>query len=99
MRVLRVLLRKEFLQIFRDRTLVGMLFVMPLVQLVVLANAATFEVKRARMYVVDHDGSEASRAVVTRLAASGRFVPAEASPSVALADDAMRDRRVELIVV
>lgn len=99
MRVLRFLLRKEFLQIFRDRTLVGLLFVMPLVQLVVLANAATFEVTRARLYVVDHDGSDASRAVVTRLAASGRFVATESSPSVARADDAMRDRRVELIAV
>ena len=45
LRVLRFLLRKEFLQIVRDRTLLGMLFIMPVIRLLVLANAVTFEVK------------------------------------------------------
>ncbi|HEX6060284.1 MAG TPA: ABC transporter permease [Gemmatimonadaceae bacterium] len=99
MRPLRFLLRKEFLQILRDHTILRMLFVMPVVQLLVLANAATFEVREARMYVVDHDRSAASRGVADRLAASGRFVAVAASPSVALADDAMLDRRADLILV
>lgn len=98
MRALRFLLRKEFLQIFRDHTILPLLFVMPMVQLLVLANAATFEVKSARMYVVDLDRSTMSRGVVTRLAASRRFVPAAASPSMARADEAMLDRRVDLIL-
>ncbi|HEX5829361.1 MAG TPA: ABC transporter permease [Gemmatimonadaceae bacterium] len=98
MRALRFLLRKEFLQIGRDRVILGMLFVMPLVQLLLLANAATFEVRRARIYVVDHDHSPMSRAVVERFAASGRFILADASPSVALADDAMLDREVDVIL-
>ena len=55
MRALRFLIRKEFLQIFRDRTLVGLLFIMPMIQLVVLTNATTFEVKTARLYVVDRE--------------------------------------------
>ncbi|HET7458641.1 MAG TPA: ABC transporter permease [Gemmatimonadaceae bacterium] len=99
MRALRFLLRKEFLQIFRDRVILGMLFMMPVVQLLVLANAATFEVKSARLYTVDRDHSTASRAVVDRLAASGRFVPTAASPSTALADDAMLARKVDAILV
>lgn len=99
LRVLRFLLRKEFLQIVRDRTLLGMLFIMPVIQLLVLANAVTFEVKSARMYVIDKDHSSMSRGVATRLAASGRFVPTESSPSMAAGDEAMLDRRVDLIVV
>jgi ABC-2 type transport system permease protein len=99
MRALRFLLRKEFLQIFRDHVLVGMLFVMPLVQLLILSNAATFEVKGARLFVVDHDHSAMSRGVVDRLAASERFVPTAASASVAQADAAMLDREVDVIVV
>jgi len=99
LRVLRFLLRKEFLQIVRDRTLLGMLFIMPVIQLLVLANAVTFEVKSARMYVIDKDHSSMSRGVATRLAASGRFVPTESSPSMAEGDEAMLDRRVDLIVV
>ena len=99
MRALRFLLRKEFLQIFRDRTILGMLFVMPAVQLLVLANAASFEVKSARLYVVDQDRTTASRGVVDRLAASGRFVPTAASPSLARADDAMLAREADAILV
>lgn len=99
LRALRFLLRKEFLQIVRDRTILGMLLVMPVIQLLVLANAVTFEVHSARMYVVDRDHSSMSRGAVTRLAASGRFVPVESSPSAGEADDAMLRGRVEVILV
>ena len=99
MRALRFLLRKEFLQIFRDRVILRLLFMMPLVQLVVLSNAATFEVKRARLWVVDHDRTTVSRGVVERLAASGRFEPVGASATMSAADDAMLDRRTDVILV
>jgi ABC-2 type transport system permease protein len=99
MRTLRFLLRKEFLQLRRDPAILRMLLVMPLIQLLVLSNAATFEVKRARMFVVDRDHSTISRGVVDRLAATGRFELVAASPSMDVASDAMLDRRVELIVV
>ncbi len=99
MRALRFLLRKEFLQIFRDPALVRMLFMVPIVQLVILSNAATFEVKEARMHVVDLDHSAASRGVVDRLTASGRFVAEEASASVARGDQALMRRNVDLVLV
>ena len=99
MRALRFLLRKEFLQIFRDHVILGMLFMMPMVQLLVLSNAATFEVKSARLFVVDRDHSPRSRAVVDRLAASGRFVPTAASQSMTRADEAMLDREADAILV
>lgn len=99
MRALRFLLRKEFLQIFRDRTILGMVFMMPVIQLLILANAVTFQVKSARMYVVDEDHSSMSRGVVDRLASSGRFVPTESSASPQRGDRAMLDRRVDVVVV
>jgi ABC-2 type transport system permease protein len=99
MRALRFLLRKEFLQIFRDHTIVGMLFVIPLVQLLILANAATFEVKSVRLYVIDRDHSPMSRGVVDRLSASGRFIPTATSQSMALANAAMLGREIDVILV
>jgi ABC-2 type transport system permease protein len=99
MRTLRFLLRKEFLQIFRDRVIVRMIFLLPIVQLLLLSNAATFEVKSARLSVVDHDRTPMSRGVVDRLAASGRFVPIAFSPSVARADAAMLDGATDVILV
>ena len=99
MRALRFLLRKEFLQILRDPALVRMLFMIPIVQLLILSNAATFEVKRARMHVVDQDHSTMSRGVVDRLVASGRFVASEASGSVQLGDEGLMRRSVEMVLV
>jgi ABC-2 type transport system permease protein len=89
MQTLLMLVRKEFLQILRDRIMPRMLLVMPLVQLIILSSAATFEVRSARVYVVDHDRTDASRGLVTRLQASGRFRLVDASPSMTLANDAM----------
>ena len=98
MRTLRFLLRKEFLQIFRDRMMVGEIFLVPLIQLFILANAATFEVKSAPLYVVDADRSQSSRGLVEHLLASRRFELKGASASMALANDAMLDRRVSAIL-
>lgn len=98
MRTLRFLLRKEFLQIFRDRIMLRMTILMPIIQLLILSSAATFEVKSANVYVVDRDHSSASRGLIDRLRASGRFIVADASPSMALANEAMLARRVSVIV-
>ena len=98
MRALRILLVKEVLQIFRDRFMLRLSILMPIIQLLVLSNAATFEVKSARVYVVDRDASTMSRGVVNRLRASGRFVVEDASPSMELGNDALLSRRAGLIV-
>jgi ABC-2 type transport system permease protein len=98
MRTLRFLLQKEFLQIVRDHVMLRLIIIMPVVQLVILSSAATFEVKQARMYLVDLDRTELSRGLATRLTSSGRFVLRGASPSMAAANDAMLGRRTDMIV-
>lgn len=98
MRTLLVLLRKEFLQIRRDRLMPRMLLVMPLVQLLILSSAATFEVKGARVWVVDDDRTDVSRGLVTRLQASGRFRIIGATPSMEPANAAMLAGDVGMIL-
>jgi ABC-2 type transport system permease protein len=98
MRALRVLLRKEFLQIRRDPTILRLLFVMPVVQLFVLANAASFEVKESRLWVVDQDRSPRSEALVERLRGTGRFSIAGASAGFAAADEALRAGHADAIL-
>jgi ABC-2 type transport system permease protein len=97
-RTLRFLLRKEYLQIFRDRIMVAQLLLLPAIQLALLANAATFEVKSARLLVVDEDRTATSRGLVDRLRASGRFRLVEATPSMARADDAMMRREAGVVL-
>ena len=98
MQTLRYLLRKEFLQIFRDRFMVAQLLLMPIIQLLLLGNAATFEVRTARMYVVDRDHSEISRGLVDRMQASGRFVAVGSSPAYDVGDQWMLERRTDMIL-
>ena len=98
MRTLRFLLRKEFLQIVRDRLMLRQMILVPIIQLLILSSAATFEVKRAQMYVVDNDRTQVSRGLVERLQSSGRFVIAGAIPSMDRANEALLARKVSVIV-
>ena len=98
MQSLRYLLRKEFLQIFRDRFMVAQLLLMPVIQLLLLGSAATFEIKTTRMYVVDRDHSAASRGLVDRLQASTRFVVVGASPSTGVGDEWLLERKTDFIL-
>lgn len=70
MRILRFLIRKEFLQIFRNKAMLPIIFVMPLIQLVILVNVATYDVKNIPVVVQDNDGTRASREIIQRLDAS-----------------------------
>ncbi|VAW28081.1 hypothetical protein MNBD_BACTEROID06-931, partial [hydrothermal vent metagenome] len=45
MRTILFLLRKEFLQISRNKPILGMITVLPIIQLLLLVNAANFEIK------------------------------------------------------
>jgi ABC-2 type transport system permease protein len=98
MQSLRYLLAKEFLQILRDRFMVAQLMLIPIVQLLLLGNAATFEVKTARMYVVDRDHSETSRGLIDRLQASRRFMVVGSSPSTDVGNQWMLERRTDMIL-
>jgi len=83
------ILQKEFLQIFRNRGMLPIIFVMPVVQLVVLSFAATFEVKMSTVSVVDDDRSRTSREFVENLESTGYFVISDRSATMRQADQAM----------
>jgi ABC-2 type transport system permease protein len=73
MRTILYILQKEFIQIFRNRTMLPLIFVMPVVQLLILVNAATFELRNIDMVVVNQDASDASRQLVSKFEASPFF--------------------------
>ena len=54
--------------------MLGMLLAVPVVQLMVLSSAATFEVRGGKLWVVDQDQSSESRALLSRIESSGRFI-------------------------
>lgn len=73
MRPLKFLLIKEFKQIFRNKSLLPLIFIMPLIQLLVMPLAADYEVKNINISVVDNDQSSYSRELVSKVLASGYF--------------------------
>lgn len=73
MRILLTLLAKEFKQIFRNRFMIPVIFVIPLVQMILLTYAASLEMKGIRMGVVDQDYSQTSRQLVSKFRGSPFF--------------------------
>ena len=68
-----VLLAKELIQIRRDRSLFGILIVAPIIQLLVLGNAATTDVRDISLAVRDNDHTYQSREYIRAMGASGYF--------------------------
>jgi len=73
MRTLKFLLKKEFRQIFRNKSLLPILFVLPMIQLLILPLAADFDVKDINVAIVDHDHSGYSQQLIGKIASSGYF--------------------------
>jgi ABC-2 type transport system permease protein len=92
------LARAEVLHVVRDRATLAQVLVLPLVQLLVLSNAATFEIRDIPTYIVDFDRSTASRALVDRFVASGNFSVVGRSGSLDLANEELLRGRITLLV-
>ena len=92
MRTVFFLVQKEFLQVFRNRTMLILLLVMPVVQTLLLSYAANYEVKNLSLAVVDHDLSPMSRQLSAKMGASGNFkilaVPTAREADQMMAQDA-----------
>lgn len=73
MRLLKFLLQKELLQIFRDPAIIRILFIMPMIQLLLLPLAADYEIKNINLGVVDHDHSSYSQKMINKIISSGYF--------------------------
>jgi ABC-2 type transport system permease protein len=84
---IKQILIKEFIQIFRDPRSRGMIFVMPILQIIVFGYAVTTDVKNVATAVYDQDNSLHSREVIDRFVKSGYFRVRE----TVLREDQVRD--------
>jgi len=69
----RFLVWKELIELRRDPRLFGIVIMAPLLQLLLLAYAATTDVRNVPVVVSDGDRSTASRALITRFSGSPTF--------------------------
>ncbi len=98
MRTIFFLVRKEFLQIFRDHTTVAQIFMIPVVQLLVLSNAATFDLKQTRVLVVDEDRTTVSAGLIQRLEGGRQFRVVRQAPTDRGVEAALLNREVTAVI-
>lgn len=71
--VIRHIVRKEFIQTFRDKRMFLPLFVAPVIQLILFGFAATTDVKDTPFAVLDFDKSQESRSLITNFLHADAF--------------------------
>ncbi|WPR71029.1 ABC transporter permease [Flavobacterium sp. NG2] len=98
MKTILFIIQKEFRQIFRNKAMLPLLFVMPFMQLLILSNAASFEVKNIALSYIDHDHSAASRALISQFEASPYFKIIAQFPSKKEANLEMQKGKVAVIL-
>ncbi len=98
MRIIFFIIQKEFLQIFRNRFMLAIILVIPVIQLMVLAYAATFEIRNIDVFLVDQDRSPESRALIDRFAASENFRLVGWSDAAADGDHALLSGRAAMVL-
>jgi len=72
-RRLAAIIRKEFIQLVRDRATLTIILALPVVMLLIFGYAVSTDVQHIPTAVYDQDASQESRALVQRFANSGYF--------------------------
>ena len=98
MKTIGFIIQKEFKQIFRNKGMLPIIFIMPFIQLIILSYAATFEVKNIKFSYIDNDHSSTSRALIEKFNASTYFKVLNHFPSETQASSAMLNGEVDVVL-
>lgn len=67
------MVRKEFIELFRDKRMKGIVLLLPIIQLFVFGYAVTTDVNHVLTAIYDRDASPDSRELARRFEGSGYF--------------------------
>lgn len=98
MRALRILLEKEFRQVFRNPAILRMMFIMPAVQLIIMPLAADYEVKNVKICIVDYDHSTYSQKLTNKIVASDYFQLVDYTDSYTKALERVENDEADLVL-
>jgi len=98
MKTIGYIIQKEFKQIFRNKGMLPIIFILPLIQLIILSNAATFETKNIKFSYIDNDNTSFSRALIDKFEASTYFNVISNFSSEKMASSAMLKGEVDVIL-
>lgn len=92
------LMRKELLAIWRDRRSRAVLVVPPIIQLIVFAHAATYNVDNVRYALVDEDRGQLAAELAARFDGSPAFIRVAAPQTIAEAAGLLDRQKVAMIL-
>jgi len=98
MRTIFYLIRKEFIQIFRNKFISKAIFAVPIVQMLILVPAITFELKNVEMTIIDKDMTPESRGLLSKLEGSSFFKIAYSTFSEDEANSLLHDNKCSVIL-
>jgi len=98
MRTILYLIRKEFIQIFRDKFIGKAIFGVPIIQMLILVPAITFEIKNVNLCIVDKDLTTESRELVGQLEGSTFFKVRFSTFSEQEANNLLHKGKCDLII-
>ncbi|MEQ8894875.1 MAG: ABC transporter permease, partial [Sandaracinaceae bacterium] len=97
--MLSAVVRKEVRQTTRDKRMMALLVLAPLIQLFVFGHAVNLEVDDVPTVVVDRDGTETSRAHLRRLLADGTLTRVGTETSAQEAERWLEEGRAAVVLV
>ena len=98
MRTILYLIRKEFIQIFRNKFISKAIFGVPIIQMLILVPAVTFEIKHVNLCIIDNDISSESRGLINKLEGSTFFKVRFSTWSEKEANDLLHRNKCNLIL-
>ncbi len=98
MRTILYLIRKEFIQIFRNKFISKAIFGVPIIQMLILVPAITFEIKNVNLAVIDKDMTSESRGLINKLEGSTFFNVAFSTFSESEANNMLHRNKFSAII-
>ncbi len=89
---------KEFTQMLRDPVILFLVFFLYSAELVICTLALGFDVQNLNLGVIDHDRTEASRAVIQELTAGDNFVLADQFADMQQVEDRLQRGALDAVV-
>jgi ABC-2 type transport system permease protein len=98
MRTILYLIRKEFIQIFRNKFISKAIFGVPIIQMLILVPALTLEIKNISLTIMDNDMTHESRGLISKLEGSSFFKITHTTFSVKEADNLLHRNRCSVVL-
>jgi len=98
MRIILILIKKEFLQVFRNTLLMQILIVAPLVQFLLFPFTADYEIKTLNIAFIDNDRSTITQEMQSRFSYSKYFINYGMLETKKEADLLMLHDRIDILI-